>query len=492
MKFLAKIIAVAAICVAGSLAIAPGWAAGPQVLGPQTALGKPSGGYVGRMNLSPERGPAGTIVRVAASGLPPGEDFDLVWGTVAGNWKVADGYYNGREYKPVAYRIARLRSDAQGALSTTFTTPDDFGFGHDVALQQDGRLFTQANFNLEMSMEVSPTSGPVGTPISVVVKGVGWRELENSWTLVYDNAFTGWLSSVTTHGVARFTIPATGHEGIHVLSLIHGEFTFPYLNPEQNPRPDRPRFTRTFTITPGPANLPPPVDQQTQRDVKGLTPAGELAVSPQFGPIGTPVRISGGGLAPLREHVVVWTTMVGNRVAGGGFGEEEREIGRLMTDAKGEASFAFDAPDDLGGAHAIIVKSPESQRRGAFTIVPSALPLDVAEGPAGTEFRIRLRGVGWTETANIYTVVYDNAYSGYACGFNSQGHVDIIMRATGAEGYRFIDLYPAIYKGNEARPNNFRIPQLTYADDHPGEDLPRFRYVFKITGQPGQTSARTD
>lgn len=29
-----------------------------------------------------------------------------------------------------------------------------------------------------------------------------------------------------------------------------------------------------------------------------------------------------------------------------------------------------------------------------------------------------------------------------------------------------------IYKGSETRPNNFRIPQLTYAGDHPGEDLP--------------------
>lgn len=458
-------------------------AAGPERLGPPVTIGKPAGGYVGRMELSPTSGPAGALVRVALANLPPNEDFELVWGTVKGKWNVADGAYNGRQYAPAAYLVARVRSDARGSISTSFTAPDDFGFGHDVVLQQGARLFTQANFNLEMSMENSPASGPVGTPIEVVVKGVGWRELENSWTLVYDNAFTGWLSSVTTQGTARFTIPATGHEGVHVLSLIHGEFTFPYLNPEQNPRPDRPRFTRTFTITPGPTVLPAPVAEQTQREVKRLAPAGDLAVSPQFGPIGTPVRISASGLPPLREHVVSWTTMVGNRVGGGGFGEDEREIGRVATDAKGDLSYAFDAPDDLGGAHAIIVKSAGGEKRGAFTIVPSALPLDVAEGPAGTEFRIRLRGVGWTETANIYTVVYDNVYSGYACGFNSQGHVDIVMRATGPEGYRFIDLYPAIYKGNEARPNNFRIPQLTYADDHPGEDLPHFRYVFRVTAQ---------
>jgi hypothetical protein len=90
--------------------------------------------------------------------------------------------------------------------------------------------------------------------------------------------------------------------------------------------------------------------------------------------------------------------------------------------------------------------------------------------------------VGWTETANISTVVYDNNYIGYACAFNSQGDVEILLHATGEPGLHFIDLYPAIYKGKETRPLNFRIPQLSYADDHPGEDLPRFRFAFEVTG----------
>ena len=55
------------------------------------------------------------------------------------------------------------------------------------------------------------------------------------------------------------------------------------------------------------------------------------------------------------------------------------------------------------------------------------------------------------------------------------------MKATGAPGMHFIDLYPGIFKGTETRPNNFRIPQLTYAEDHPGEDLPAFHFVFEVT-----------
>ena len=114
-------------------------------------------------------------------------------------------------------------------------------------------------------------------------------------------------------------------------------------------------------------------------------------------------------------------------------------------------------------------------------IAPNAFHLDVGRGPAGTTFKIHLKGVGWTETANIYTVVYDNNYIGYACAFNSQGDVEIFLKATGEPGWHFIDLYPAIYKGKETRPLNFKIPQLTYADDHPGEDLPRFRFAFEVT-----------
>jgi hypothetical protein len=90
--------------------------------------------------------------------------------------------------------------------------------------------------------------------------------------------------------------------------------------------------------------------------------------------------------------------------------------------------------------------------------------------------------VGWTETANISTVVYDTNYIGYACAFNSLDDVEILLHATGEAGLRFIDLYPTIDNGKETRPLDFHIPQLSYADDHPGEDPPRFRFAFEVTG----------
>ena len=113
--------------------------------------------------------------------------------------------------------------------------PEDFGFMHDIVLQQDGRVFTQVGFSIDMTVEISPKSGPVGTPIAVEVSGIGWRPLVNSWNLLYDNNFTGWISSVTTHGSASFAIPATGEPGVHILEVLHGELTFPYRNMPQSP-----------------------------------------------------------------------------------------------------------------------------------------------------------------------------------------------------------------------------------------------------------------
>ena len=100
-------------------------------------------------------------------------------------------------------------------------------------------MFTQVGFSIDMTVTISPESGPVGTPITVEVKGIGWRQLFNSWVLLYDNNFTGWISAVTTGGSAKFTIPATGRPGVHLIEVLHGEFTFPYRNMQQNPEPDR-------------------------------------------------------------------------------------------------------------------------------------------------------------------------------------------------------------------------------------------------------------
>jgi hypothetical protein len=469
--------AVRGILVAVAL-LMPGVAAAQ--LDREAPLATPQG-YVGRMALSPEHGPPGTPVKVTAEGLPADSEFQLVWRTVKGNWKVAQGEYHGREYTPAAFELAAVRSDGAGRLAATFTVPEDFGFQHDVVLQQRERLFIQAGFSVDMSVALSPETGAVGTPITVEVKGIGWRPLESSWMLLYDNHFTGWISAVTTAGSATFTIPAAGGPGLHVLEVLHGEFTFPYRNMQQSPEGDRPHFVRHFTITPGAPVLPTPVSQQVQQSVRRLPAPGALAVSPPFAGVGEKMAVSGAGFEPGKRFNLAWTTTIGNRVGGHGWNEASRPVAEAVADPSGRVEFDFEVPDDLGGAHALSVGDGAEKRTGSLWIKPTAFPLDTERGPPGTQTTVHLKGVGWTETANIYTVVYDNSYIGYVCAFNSQGDVEIPLQATGDPGWHFIDLYPAIYRGEEQHPRNFLIPQLTYAADHPGEDLPHFRFAFEVT-----------
>ncbi|MFN8557327.1 MAG: hypothetical protein U0531_08240, partial [Dehalococcoidia bacterium] len=440
----------------------------------------------GKFALAPARGPWGTPVTARATGMAPNTEYNLVWTSVDGEWKLSgDGVeYHGREYKPVESVLAKVTSDAQGGFEASFRVPEEFGFQHDVLVKRGAEINNKAGFDVDMQVAVTPSSGPPGTPITIEAKGIGWRQLQNSWTVSYDNNFTGWLSAVTTKGRAKAVIPATGTPGVHVITVLHGDFTFPYMNMQQSPEPDRPQFRLLFTVTDGPPALPPDVATQALSIRKAPPPADKTAIwaDPPEGIVGSRTTIHGKGLSPNAEFDLTWGTVTGNRVSGSGWEERERALTRVKTDGAGAFSWTLDVPDDLGGAHTLLAKAGgQEAAKGAFTILPSAQKLPLERIPAGSEFMIQLNGVGWSETANIYHLVYDNSYVGYACGFNSGGNVQVFLRATGTPGWHFIDLYPGIYKGKETRPLNFRIPQLTYADDHPGERLPAFRYAIYVT-----------
>jgi hypothetical protein len=118
-----------------------------------------------------------------------------------------------------------------------------------------------------------------------------------------------------------------------------------------------------------------------------------------------------------------------------------------------------------------------------FVVETSIVSISPTSGPVGTPVPIHLKGVGWTEYDNIFVATYDNAYMGYACGFNTAGDVVINSTATGEPGEHIIDLYPGIYQGPPTEPQLlYRQAQLTYADDHPGNKIPALRFRFRVTG----------
>ena len=151
-----------------------------------------------------------------------------------------------------------------------------------------------------MTAKLAQDKGPLGSPIAIEVQGIGWRELEGSWVLLYDNKFTGFMSAVTTGGTVRFTLTATGHVGHHIIEIQHSDFGSPYRNTQQSPVPDRPVFKLAYTITAGAPVLPPPVEQQAQKEVRSLPAHGELFATPAFAGVGQLVVVKGTGLEPAR------------------------------------------------------------------------------------------------------------------------------------------------------------------------------------------------
>src|SRR3954471_5317098 len=143
-----RAVTLACALVAVTLASSSAGLAAPRAadFGPEVALGEPSNGYVGRLSVSPPHGPVGTPVAVSGEGFPPEQELQLVWTTVKGSWKVTVAEYFGRQFTPVAYQIAKLKTDKDGRIATRFEAPEDFGFMHDVVVQQGTRVLTQAGF----------------------------------------------------------------------------------------------------------------------------------------------------------------------------------------------------------------------------------------------------------------------------------------------------------------------------------------------------------
>jgi hypothetical protein len=435
---------------------------------------------------------AGAEIEASAEGLPANRTIDLVWGTVDGGWVIEEYYrFRGKRFANTTRTLAQVQVGSDGRASIHFKIPEDYGGVHEVFFSENGVPLAQGGIEVGQTFEMHPTEGPVGTPIEVRVKGLGWRTLESTWVVNWDNQNVGWVSATDTRGssVARFR--AAGAIGEHHVKLYTGYMGQGYLNHEQAPNSYLPRPGFVFRITPGNVAAPSFAEPYQKQPVPtaAVTNGGSLSISPSQGPVLTRASLKGSGLPPNASLSLVWETQAGNRVSGGGFAPQEKELTKLSVGANGQVDIPLTIPDDLGGLHAISIRSGEKTlARTHFVIETSIVGISPTSGPVGTPIKIHLKGVGWTDYDNIYVVTYDNAYMGYACGFNSQGDVVVNFTAAGSPGVHLIDFYPGIYQGPEGGQQLYRLPQLTYADDHPGNRIPALRFAFEITR--GTSSAR--
>jgi hypothetical protein len=435
--------------------------------------------------INPEKPTVGAEVVAAARGLPAGKTIELQWLTVDGGWVIEENYYfRGRIFTEAAWSLGQFRIGDDGTLNARFRIPEDFGGAHTVVAMLDGTEIAQGLADVTQSFEMSPKLGPPGTPIELKVTGMGWRSLESTWVVDWDNGEIGYVTGFSTRGTATARFRATGFVGHHEVKVYTGYLGQAYLNHEQAPNAYLPRPRFTFEVTPPQPVVPFYSDPYPVQPLPAVQSAQDISfgVSPQQGPVGSPLTLQGGGLSARAELSFTWQTMVGSRVSGSGYEPEVRPFATVTTEADGTFSLPSSVPDDLGGQHVIVMRNGANElARAVFVIETSIVGVTPVSGPAGTDVTIHLKGVGWTEFDNIYTAVYDNNYMGYACGFNSQGDVVINFTAAGAPGQHFIDLYPAIYTGTKDPNQPYRIPQLTYADDHPGNHIPALHFAITVT-----------
>jgi len=462
------------------------------------------------LKVEPVKGYVGETFTVHGDGLPAGKNVEFFWSTVDASFltkvMIDNVEYHERKYDEKRIAFGSALVDARGRVNAKFTAPEDFGELHDLYAVVDGKDIARGGFRILRSATATPNEGPVGTPITVTVKGIGWQGFEQFMALRYDNKYTGEISAVTTKGTAVFQFRAAGRPGKHIVQLNNSTAYAPgaYLNTQQSPQAyiyshldNQQEFRFTFNVT---KDAEPPPDTIEWPDSKrvanlagdaprttmnGKAITGLASLNPMSGTVNAQTTLSASGLPPSTEIGLYFVTARGNRMTPSGWNLDSVPLSKATTKSDGSLTTTIKIPDDLGGWHAIkLIARDHVLGEVPYYVEQSLVKVTPKRVKVGEPFTLQIKGVGWTELDNTLAVTYDNAAIGYACGFNTNGDVTINLVATGEPGSHLIDLYPAIYRGKDRVPWNYQTPFLTYARDFPalshGYRLPAYRLAIEI------------
>ena len=154
----------------------------------------------------------------SAEGLPPRRKVDLIWQTVKGGWVVEDYYrFRGKKFTETTTSLGQAETDADGRLAAHFKIPEDYGGVHELIVSDNGVPLAQGGIEVSQTFEMHPAEGPVGTPIELRVTGLGWRTMDSTWVINWDNQEVGYVSATDTRGTAVARFRASGAVGQHHL-----------------------------------------------------------------------------------------------------------------------------------------------------------------------------------------------------------------------------------------------------------------------------------
>lgn len=456
------------------------------------------------LKVAPDVVTVGTPLTLSADGLPPSKPVEFVWMTMEGRYdtKVDLGSieFLRPKYAQKKATLGKASTDAKGSVTATVSVPaEDYGELHDIYAVVDGRQVARGGVYVQRTVTISPLQGPVGTPITIDITGLGSSDFQSTAGVRWDNGYVGFMSSATTDGSARATIRAAGPPGQHVIDIGPASAAVPFLNPQQTPRKIKiPTFHFVFNVT-GDGGAPPPSLEWPDPSRVSTTPTLPLSpskpplsgskvlaqVSPSSGPILSKPVVKVTGLSAGSTVDLVWMTVTGSDVTG--WLGADQSLGKATAGPDGAISTTVEIPEGLGGWHTLmLVQDGAMVAQAPYFVERSLVGVNPPKVKAGEKFTVEIKGVGWTELDNGVAVLYDNSYVGYACGFGSGGDVTVEFTATGGPGTHIVDLYPMIYNRGFSLKNlwDFQVPDLTFSRDHPGlgagYKLPAFHLAVEV------------
>lgn len=459
--------------------------------------------FVGRLSVEPTHGPVGTPMILSGKELPAHTRLTLVWETYDADWSIEqrDGVdwekFYGVELWDRVETLGEVETDGDGCFQTTLTVPEDYGGMHDIyAVDPAGRRLNKLGFRVDVSAELTPEAGPLGTPIQLTVYGLNvGHPFEGWYQLFYDNRYVGNITAVTTRGTAEIEIPATGHNGPHLLEVKGAPYGQPFIQHGVSPYSHVKQPQLTFEITDGVPVMPPPAREQLQPERRANRPS-EAQNSPLLWtdfaevPARSALRFYGENLPANANLELRWLDVGGDRVTevepgtfGTGFSEIPRTLATVTTDHDGRFETTVVPESVQGGAHPVQAwHGDECLAQTYVTLGRRPFPIQPKAGPVGTQIHAEMEGVGWTEHENEVAACYDNAYIGYTCGADLMGKISPEIYATGAPGYHYVEFYPTFRNPpdsveGDAKPIYFRRPILTWRDHPHGFHV---RHVFHV------------
>ncbi len=298
-----------------------------------------------RITVNPPSGAVGSTVFVSANGFFPNETGITV--TYDGT-TVASG----------------ITASSEGAWTTTCTIPESAsGTAHTIGAygsQTSASTIPGQVFTVTTKISVNPTSGVVGT--TVTITATGFRASENNISITYDGTSvkSGITASTAGSWSSSFTVPDSANR-THIVDAS-GDST--------------------------PAASVPDAS---------FTPTPSISVSPSSGAPGTTITVTGTGFPASENNISV--TFGGIPVKTG-----------ISASSKGSWSTTFAAPGAAGGSLMVgaygsmtpAVQVPET----AFA-VKASVTASVASGVVGT--KVNLTGSSFAVNEKGITVTYDGA-----------------------------------------------------------------------------------